>query len=161
MRWSEQTEAGLWYARAQRGDPGTEASDESQSFVPTIGRRGERHPTGLVGRIFVIRRPSTVHVGNCFMAGRLRVGDVVLCTGHGGDCFQGYRFLQVYANCLLPTEYTFSSYGIGDAYRKWVCSPDELVRLRTAEAPGIRWDPVTLSVKTLQQRTLDALAETP
>ncbi len=85
-------------------------------FVPTFGKSGEHHIHGLVGILWRIRDPATVRVGDCFLAGRLKKGDLFLCTGHSGDCFQDYMFVEEYANCLIgKPEITFGSYGIGDA----------------------------------------------
>lgn len=77
---------------------------------------GQRHPHGLVGRLWRINDPSTVRVGNCFLAGRLKSGDLFLCIRHNGDCFQDYIYVREYANCLVgKPEWRFGSYGIGDA----------------------------------------------
>jgi len=85
-------------------------------LVPTIGGRFLRHPHGMVGNLFRVQSPKSVRVGNCFMAGRLKVNDLWLCTKHSGDCFQEYIFVEEYANCLIgkPT-LSFGSYGIGDS----------------------------------------------
>lgn len=78
--------------------------------------RQQRHPSGLVGNIFRIKNPSTISIGHSFMAGRLLPGDLVLCIGHSGDCFQDYVPVAEYANGLsgLP-KYKFGSYYIGDS----------------------------------------------
>ncbi len=39
-------------------------------------------------------------VGNCWIDGRLKLGDVVLCTQHTGDCFYDYVLLQTFTNGL-------------------------------------------------------------
>lgn len=78
--------------------------------------RGQHHPHGLVGNLWKIRTPGSVRVGNCFMAGRLKQGDLWLCIAHSGDCFQTYMFVEEYANCLIGRpDLTFGSYGIGDS----------------------------------------------
>lgn len=77
---------------------------------------GQRHPHGLVGYLFRVEEPEKIRVGHCFFAGRLKKGDLLLCTEHSGDCFQTYIFIEEYGNCLvgLP-KFTFGSYGMGGA----------------------------------------------
>lgn len=66
-----------------------------------------------------------MRVGICFLAGRLKEGDLFLCTNHSGDCFQNYMYVEEYANCLIGNRnYTFGSYGIGDS---------EIVKLNEGE----------------------------
>jgi len=88
----------------------------SHDFVPTIGGRGQHHLHGLVGNIWRIKDPNSVRTGDCFLAGRLKKGDLFLCVCHSGDCFQTYIYIEEYANCLISKpEWNFGSYGIGDA----------------------------------------------
>jgi len=85
-------------------------------FVPTCGGRGQHHPRGYVGIVWRINDPKTVRVGSCFLAGRLKKGDLFLCTEHSGDCFQTYVYVEEYDNCyVLHEEWSFGSYGKGDA----------------------------------------------
>ena len=94
-------------------------------FVPTCGGRGQRHPHNLVGNMFRINDPESVRVGDCFLAGRLKKGDLFLCTNHSGDCFQNYIYIREYANCLVSEpKWSFGSYGIGDS---------EIVKLNPGE----------------------------
>ena len=97
----------------------------SHDFVQTSPcGRGQRHPHGLVGKFWRIEDPETVRVGDCFLKGRLKSGDIFLCIGHGGDCFQNYIYTRVH-DCnpwdgsVLDIEtiknLEFGSYGIGDA----------------------------------------------
>jgi len=88
----------------------------SHDFVPTFGGRGQHHLHSLVGNIWRIKDPKSVCVGDCFLAGRLKKGDLFICIGHSGDCFQDYMYIEEYANCLIgKPEWSFGSYGIGDA----------------------------------------------
>lgn len=94
-------------------------------FVPTIGGRGQRHPHNMVGNLYRIKNPKSVRVGNCFLSGRLKKGDLFLCTNHSGDCFQNYIYVNEYANCLVSeSRWSFGSYGIGDS---------EIVKLNEGE----------------------------
>ena len=87
-------------------------------FVPTIGGRGQHHLHGLVGSIWRIKDPKSVRIGDCFLAGRLKKGDLFLCVGHSGDCFQDYIYVEEYENCLISKpEWRLGSYGMGDAER--------------------------------------------
>lgn len=85
-------------------------------IIPSVGGRFQRHIRGLVGNMFRINNPDTVSVGNCFMEGRLKPGDLWMCKEHSGDCFQHYIYIEEYTNCYrgMP-EWTFGSYGIGDS----------------------------------------------
>lgn len=99
-------------------------------FVPTIGGRGECHPHGLVGSIWRIKTPKSVRVGNCFLDGRLKKGDLFLCIRHSGDCFQNYIYVEEYDNCLISKpEWSFGSYGIGDA-EKINITPEEFEKIK-------------------------------
>jgi hypothetical protein len=75
----------------------------------------ERHPEGIVGKLWRIVTPATVHIGHCFLRGRLLKGDVFLCLEHAGDCFQNYVYVEESVNRWVLTEHRFGSYGIGDA----------------------------------------------
>ena len=78
--------------------------------------RGQHHPHGMVGKLWRVKDPSSVRVGNCFLAGRLKKGDLFLCTEHSGDCFQTYIYVKEYTNCLIgDPNLNFGSYGIGDS----------------------------------------------
>jgi hypothetical protein len=75
----------------------------------------QRHPEGLVGKLWRIVTPATVRIGDCFLRGRLLKGDLFLGVEHAGDCFQNYAYVKEYANKWVLTEHRFGSYGIGDA----------------------------------------------
>ena len=76
----------------------------------------QRHPEGLVGKLWRINDPKTVRVGDCFLNGRLLKGDLFLCLEHSGDCFQTYAYVAEYANRYeLRRKCRLGSYGIGDA----------------------------------------------
>lgn len=112
-----------------------QANDEGVDLIPTVGGRFQKHPRGLVGNLWRIKTPDTVHIGHCFMEGRLQAGDLVLCTQHSGDGFQDYVFVKEYANGLkLLPAYEFGSYGIGDA-EKTELNAQEFFELTT----GSNW----------------------
>jgi hypothetical protein len=54
-------------------------------------------------------------VGNCWMSGRLRVGDLLLCLAHSGDCFYDYMLVKEYDNGLegIPRS-KFGAYVLGE-----------------------------------------------
>lgn len=94
----------------------------SHDFVPTIGGRGQRHLHGLVGKFWRIKNPESVRIGDCFLTGRLKKGDVFLCTKHSGDCFQTYTYVEIGESwdgtrigIKSLNNIEFGSYGIGDA----------------------------------------------
>ncbi len=78
---------------------------------------GERHPEGLIGKLWKIKDPATIKVGNCFLAGRLREGDTFLCVRHSGDCFQDYIIVEESSSNRLrgKPELRFGAYGVGDS----------------------------------------------
>lgn len=83
--------------------------------------RGQHHPRGLVGKIWRIKNPKTINMGNCFLSGRLKEGDLFLCIEHAGDYCQNYIYIRKRTN-LYHSEFlesfpnwVFGSYGIGDA----------------------------------------------
>lgn len=85
----------------------------------------EHHPDGVVGGLFRIKTPESVRVGDCFLNGRLKAGDLFLCVGHSGDCFQDYIYVEEYANCLIgKPKWNFGSYGIGDSEKVEISSDD-------------------------------------
>jgi len=80
--------------------------------------RGQVHLDGYVGCLFRIDNPDSIQVGDCFLKGRLKKGDLFLCTAHSGDCFQEYTFVREYSNGMeLCKNYSFGSYGIGDSVK--------------------------------------------
>ena len=77
--------------------------------------------------IWRIKNPETVRIGGCFLAGRLKKGDLFLCVCHSGDCFQDYIYIEEYDNCLIgKPEWKFGSYGIGDAEKIEITNVDFL-----------------------------------
>jgi hypothetical protein len=77
---------------------------------------GERHPEGIVGKLWKIKDPATFKVGNCFLNGRLMEGDIFLCVRHSGDCFQDYIIVEESSNRFRgKPEFRFGSYGVGDS----------------------------------------------
>lgn len=85
-------------------------------LIPTIGGRYQRHPRNMVGNLYRIKNPDSVRIGNCFLEGRLKKGDLFLCTQHSGDCFQSYIYVKEYSDCLESRpQWSFGSYGIGDS----------------------------------------------
>ncbi len=78
--------------------------------------RGQHHLHGYVEKLFRISDPRTVRIGDCFLKGRIKKGDLFLCTKHSGDCFQDYIFVEEYGNGFRgKPEWRFGSYGIGDS----------------------------------------------
>lgn len=78
--------------------------------------RGQHHPEGYLRHLFRLGDPDEVRIGHCFMRGRLRRGDLVLCLKHSGDCFQDYFAVEQCGGSLkgLPG-IRFGSYGVDGA----------------------------------------------
>jgi hypothetical protein len=96
--------------------------EKSNGAVPSMGfdiktePNGERHPEGIVGKLWKIKDPATFKVGNCFLNGRLMEGDIFLCVRHSGDCFQDYIIVEESSNRFRgKPEFRFGSYGVGDS----------------------------------------------
>jgi len=54
-----------------------------------------------VGVVYVLdAEVDNKRFGSHWFKGRVKDGDVVLCTEHSGDCFYDYKLIQVYANGL-------------------------------------------------------------
>lgn len=75
------------------------------------------------GELYVIRPEDFGRVGNCWMKGRLKDGDLIIATGHSGDCFWTYCLVehgsvnvegrQLYK--VIP-ESSFGAYVLGEPY---------------------------------------------
>lgn len=57
---------------------------------PSSWETGGHHP----GLVLVVRQEDLGRVGNCWMKGRLKVGDIIMCISHSGDCFWNYMLLE-------------------------------------------------------------------
>jgi hypothetical protein len=69
-----------------------------------------------IGAMYRVRDTRQLsRVGHCWMAGRLKVGDLLLCVGHSGDCFFNYILVEECANGLkgIP-ESRFGAYVLGE-----------------------------------------------
>ena len=54
-----------------------------------------------VGVVYVLDAEiDNKRFGSHWFKGRVKDGDVVLCTEHSGDCFYDYKLIKVYANGL-------------------------------------------------------------
>lgn len=80
-----------------------------------LHRVGNWRGGNSIGSAYLIKRQDVDRVGNCWMKGRLRVGDVVLCKQHSGDCFYDYILLEIFGNGVRGLgqvnfgSYTFST----------------------------------------------------
>jgi len=113
---------------------------QGYAFVQ-VGHGTERHPYGLVGNLWRIKDPHSIQIGNCFLAGRLKAGDLFLCTGHSGDCFQHYIYVEEYSNGLRGhPKWNFGSYGIGDAELVYELKKSQAALLEEGELIPIPWE---------------------
>lgn len=53
-------------------------------------RTGNHHP----GLLLTISEKDFDRVGICWMAGRLKDGDLIMCIEHAGDCFWHYALVR-------------------------------------------------------------------
>lgn len=72
-------------------------------------------------------------VGCCWMAGRLRVGDTMLCVRHSGDCFYQYILVEVLGNGIrgIPQS-EFGAYVFGDRV-DLALTPEEIAALKNGQ----------------------------
>lgn len=54
-----------------------------------------------LGAVYVLSEDDNSRFGSHWFKGRVRDGDVVLCTEHSGDCFYNYKLFHVYGNGLM------------------------------------------------------------
>jgi hypothetical protein len=67
-----------------------------------------------IGKLYILDENDLSRVGDCWMKGRLHVGDVVLCTAHSGDCFNDYVLIRSFHNGLEAIlGATFGAYVFG------------------------------------------------
>jgi hypothetical protein len=72
--------------------------------------------SAVPGVLYRVRHEAdTQRVGHCWMRGRLKAGDLVLCMAHAGDHFYDYILVEEYANGLkgLPNS-RFGAYQLGE-----------------------------------------------
>jgi hypothetical protein len=58
-----------------------------------------------VGQVRVVGERDLNRVGNCWMQGRLRVGDVIAVLALSGDCFWTYQLLEGGDHVSIPNGY--------------------------------------------------------
>lgn len=83
--------------------------------------RTDEHYPGL---LLVIAEKDFSRVGNCWMKGRLKVGDLILCMKHAGDCFWKYAIVENHFTLastgrqgyLLVAASAFGAYTLGTPY---------------------------------------------
>lgn len=47
-----------------------------------------------IGMVYQLRREDLGRIGNCWLAGRLRVRDLAVALRHSGDCFYDYQLIE-------------------------------------------------------------------
>lgn len=56
------------------------------------------HNGNSIGTMYILDEDDLSRVGDSWMNGRLRAGDVVLCTAHSGDRFNQYVLIRPFQN---------------------------------------------------------------
>lgn len=73
-----------------------------------------------IGTVYRVSVADNDRVGNCWMKGRLKDGDLILCKAHSGDCFFDYVLIDdTYSNgwkAILKSE--FGAYFLGKPVAK-------------------------------------------
>ncbi len=69
----------------------------------------------IVGALYRLAEIDNDRLGNCWMAGRIKNGDLALCVQHSGDCFYDYILVKELGNGLrgLPGA-AFGAYTCGE-----------------------------------------------
>lgn len=88
----------------------------------------------FVGRIYKLDATDMTRVGDCWMRGRLKVGDLALCIHQSGDCFFNYILLESTLNSIrgIPQS-KFGSYCFGGEMMDWEPTEDEIKILHSGE----------------------------
>ena len=68
-----------------------------------------------IGVIYILSEEDNDRFGSHWFKGRIKDGDVVLCTAHSGDCFYDYKLIHIYGNGLelLDDSPRICGYGLG------------------------------------------------
>lgn len=67
-----------------------------------------------IGALYRLKKGDLTRVGHNWMAGRLKVGDVVMCLQQSGDCFYEYILIEMSATRVKGiTKSKFGSYTFG------------------------------------------------
>lgn len=67
-----------------------------------------------IGKLYILSESDLSRVGDSWMRGRLRAGDVVLCIAHTGDCFNDYLLVvSIYNGLFSVKESRFGAYTLG------------------------------------------------
>jgi hypothetical protein len=68
-----------------------------------------------IGSIYKVSPDDFSRVGNCWMKGRLKDGDLILCIEHSGDHFFDYVLIIPYANGMRAALGSqFGAYTLGE-----------------------------------------------
>lgn len=86
-----------------------------------------------IGKLYFVNEEDNSRVGHCWMNGRLKDGDLVLCLKHAGDYFNHYILVEVVYNALIPVlQSRFGAYRLG-TLAEWQPSEAELQLLLSGE----------------------------
>lgn len=101
---------------------------------------------------------SLQRVGSCWMAGRVKVGDVALCISHSGDCFYNYILVEIGGNFIrgLPGS-EFGAYVFGRPIKSWTPTDREHHLLCAGESIIFKGEVLTNTVPFI--RELDEIKE--
>lgn len=111
-----------------------------------------------IGTMYILDEADLSRVGDCWMAGRLHAGDVVLCTTHSGDCFNDYVLIRPFYNGLEAIlGATFGAYVFGTEL-DWQPSAREYHLLLAGEMVrnGINEHPLYAELERRRTKMLDS-----
>ena len=78
------------------------------------------HANNSTGDVFRVEHPvvASRRIGDCWMRGRLKKGDLVLCVDHTGDGFHDYILLEVGMNFIKAVSGSrFGAYGMAGSQK--------------------------------------------
>ena len=74
-----------------------------------------------IGSLYVFANKFDLErIGDCWMNGRVKIGDITMCIGHSGDCFHNFILLKHGVNFIkgIP-ESKFGAYNFGVEIKSW------------------------------------------
>lgn len=74
-------------------------------------------PKDDIGKLWRVNDPESIWINNrCFLYGRLKTGDLLICTGYGDATYRTYAFVTEYIDCMtIEHQHNFSALRIGDS----------------------------------------------
>lgn len=108
-----------------------------------------------IGTLYTLEKNDLSRIGDCWLKGRLRAGDVILCVAHSGDCFNDYVLINPFLNglnAILGSE--FGAYVLGKKLN-WQPSKKEyhlLMAGKTLLTNNVERHPLSIELENLRNK---------